>query len=98
MSSIDKISRLFAKFYVCQRMHIVSEVLGLYGQVIKRTRWMPWRQQAMKDVVGCEKPRRAVKQALTRGCPNGGTHRFTVSASEYIGCRGEPRELKHLST
>jgi len=24
--------------------------LGLYGQVNKRIWWMPWRQQAMKDV------------------------------------------------
>ena len=23
---------------------------GLYDQVTKRTRWMPWRQKAMKDV------------------------------------------------
>jgi len=35
--------------------------------------WMPWRQEAMKDVVGCDKPRRAAKQAMTRGCPNGET-------------------------
>ena len=27
----------------------------------------------MKDVASCEKPRRAAKQALTRGCPNGET-------------------------
>jgi len=26
--------------------------------VTKRTRWMPWRQKAMKDVVVCDKPRR----------------------------------------
>ena len=25
-------------------------------------------------------------------------HFGELSASEYIGCRGEPRELKHLST
>jgi hypothetical protein len=28
----------------------------------------------MKDVVACEKPRGAGKQALIRGCPNGETH------------------------
>ena len=48
--------------------------LGLYGQAIKRIWWMPWRQQAMKDVVACDKPRGAGKQALIRGFPNGETH------------------------
>ena len=36
---------------------------GLYGQVNKRTRWMPWRSEAMKDVAACEKLRLAGKQA-----------------------------------
>jgi len=48
--------------------------LGLYGQVNKRIRWMPRRQQAMKDVVACDKPRGAGKQALIRGFLNGETH------------------------
>ena len=48
--------------------------LGLYGQANKRIWWMPWRQQAMKDVVACDKPRGAGKQALIRGFPNGATH------------------------
>jgi len=48
--------------------------LGLYGQVNKRIRWMPWRQQAMKDVVACDKLRGAGKQALIRRSPNGETH------------------------
>jgi hypothetical protein len=43
------------------------------GKDIKGNWWMPWRQEAMKDVVGCDKPRRAAKQALTRGFPNGAT-------------------------
>ena len=30
---------------------------GLYGQVNKRTWWMPWRQEAKKDVLICEKLR-----------------------------------------
>ena len=34
---------------------------------------MPWCQEAMKDVVGCDKPRGAAKQALIRGFPNGET-------------------------
>ena len=38
------------------------------------------------------------EQALIRGCPNGATHPFGVSCAESIGVRGEPGELKHLST
>ena len=38
------------------------------------------------------------EQALIRGYPNGATHPYGVSASESIACRGEPGELKHLST
>ena len=74
------------------------ESLRLYGQVNKRTWWMPWQQEAMKDVVDCDKSRGAVKQALIREFPNGETHPFRVSCTEYIGVRGELRELKHLST
>ena len=51
-----------------------SERLRLYGQANKRMRWMPRRQEAMKDVVVCDKPRGADKQALIRGFPNGETH------------------------
>ena len=46
---------------------------------------MPWQLEAMKDVVGYEKLRGAVKQALIRRCPNGETHLFEVSLTEYIG-------------
>jgi hypothetical protein len=61
--------------------------LGLYGQAIKRTWWMPWQSEAMKDVVGNEIPRGAVKQALIRGCPNGETRPTCGSSTtEYIGC------------
>ena len=35
---------------------------------------MPRRQEAMKDVVACDKLRGAGKQALIRTCPNGETH------------------------
>ena len=31
--------------------------LGLYGQVIKRTWWMPWQSEAKKDVTACDKLR-----------------------------------------
>ena len=34
---------------------------------------MPWCVELMKDVVGCDKPRGVVDQAVIRGCPNGET-------------------------
>ena len=55
--------------------HRIPEELGLYSQANKRIGWMPRRQEAKKDVVACDKPRGAGKQALIRGCPNGETHR-----------------------
>ena len=36
---------------------ILRNYLGLYGQVIKRTWWMPWQSEAMKDVTACDKLR-----------------------------------------
>jgi len=73
--------------------------LNIYGQATKRIRWMPWRQQAMKDVVACDKPRGAGKQALIRGSLNGATHGIrAVSHDESIVMGSKPGELKHLST
>ena len=75
------------------------ECLRLYDQANKRIWWMPWRQQAMKDVVACDKSRGAGKQALIREFPNGETHPACwVLCTEYIGVWSEPGELKHLST
>ena len=34
-----------------------KDYLGLYGQVMKRTWWMPWQSEAMKDVTACDKLR-----------------------------------------
>ena len=59
------------------------DVLGLYGQANKRIRWMPWRQEAMKDVVSCEKLRGAAKQALIRRCPNGETRPRSCSVTRH---------------
>ncbi len=60
---------------------------------------MPRQLKAMKDVVACDKPRGVSKQTLIRGFPNGETHTIRgVSTPEYIGGRGEPGELKYLST
>ena len=47
---------------------------------------MPWQSEAMKDVVGDEMLRGAVKQALIRRCPNGETRPiYGSSITEYIG-------------
>ena len=46
---------------------IGSDCFGLYSQVIKRTRWMPWQPEAMKDVVACDKLRGVGKQTLLPG-------------------------------
>jgi hypothetical protein len=43
----------FAMFKAGSAMN-VDESLRLYGQVNKRTWWMPWQPEAMKDVVGNE--------------------------------------------
>ena len=50
-----------------------SDCFGLYGQVTKRTWWMPWQLKAMKDVVACDKFRGGGKQPLIRKFPNGET-------------------------
>ena len=42
-------------------------------QVVKGIRWMPWHQEPMKDVGGCDMPRGAVNRAVIRGFPNGET-------------------------
>jgi hypothetical protein len=60
---------------------------------------MPWQLEAMKDVGACDKVRGAGKHALILTFLNGETHPiYRVSYTEYIGVRGEPGELKHLST
>ena len=46
---------------------------SIYSQVTKGLRWMPWRQEPMKDASGCEKLRGAAEKALIRRCPNGET-------------------------
>ena len=63
-------------------------------------RGMPRRQEPMKGVVDCEKPRGAVSRRRS------GDARMRQRAGGYapapppesIGWRGEPGELKHLST
>ena len=46
-----------------------------WSKASKGIRWMPWRQVPKKDVVHCEKLRRAVCRRTSRRCPNGETRR-----------------------
>ena len=73
---------------------------GISDQVSKGIWWMPWHQESMKDVVSCDKPRVGANNRLSgdfrMGEPSPG--HAGLSISEHIGCRGQPRELKHLST
>ena len=45
----------------------------IYGQATKGAGRMPWCQEAMKDVVSCDKLRGAAKQAQIRRFLNGET-------------------------
>ena len=51
---------------------------GRVDEAIKSVWWMPWHREAMKDVVACDKPRGAGKQASIRGFLNGETRPFMV--------------------
>jgi hypothetical protein len=46
---------------------------SIYSQVSKGLRWMPWRQEPMKDARDCEKLRGVVNETLIRRYPNGET-------------------------
>ena len=51
-----------------RRQYVVQSsenYFGLYGQVTKRARWMPWQSEAMKDVVICDKLRWVDSKRLT---------------------------------
>ncbi len=69
-------------------------------QAKKSTGRMPWHQEPKKDVASCEKPwgaankRRAMDVRM--GKPGGGKAPSTLH--ESIVQRGEPGELKHLSS
>ena len=47
---------------------------------------------------GLRKATGSCLQALIRGFSNGETQPFRLSHTEYIGMRGEPGELKYLSS
>ncbi len=54
-------------------LELAVDYLGLYSQVTKSMRWMPWRQKAMKDVVVCDKPGGVDNKRYIPGFPNGET-------------------------
>jgi len=45
-------------------------VIDKLGQATKGVWWMSWHREATKDVVACDMPREAGKQALIRGFLN----------------------------
>ena len=53
--------------------HLRFVLIVLCVQVFKGIRWMPWHQEPMKDVGGCDMPRGVGNQTLIRGFPNGET-------------------------
>jgi hypothetical protein len=68
------------RFSAPRRSLLRGDALDGFGQASKGKWWMPWRQEAMKDVDGCDKPRGAATQALIRGCPNGETRQGSCPA------------------
>ncbi len=55
-------------------------------QAMKGIWWMPWRQEAMKDVEACDKPRLVGKQAVSRDVRMGKPNQLRwLPYTEYIG-------------
>ena len=70
-----------------------TQSLVLCGQATKRTRWMPWHLEAMKDVGACDKLGGAGKRALYPEISEWGNPPAVrpVSPPEYIGQRKRTR-------
>ena len=62
--------------------------------------WMPRRKKAMKDVTSCDKPRGDASNLRSGDfrMEKSNLCEHKLSHSEYIGVRGKPREVNHLST
>ena|SRR5688500_8320924 len=69
------------------RSVLVATVVDKCGQVTKGARWMSWHREAKKDVVACDKPGEAGKQALIPGFLNRetGLVKNQSPATEFIG-------------
>ena len=63
------------------------EQTNFFGQANKGTQWMPWHQQATKDVVSCDKLRVAANTLLSGDFRMGQPDPSNVGSlkSEYIG-------------
>ena len=59
----------------------------VHGQATKSTWWMPWRQEAKKDVTTCEKRRGAgsERRAVDVRMGKPGTRHGVSSCTKYIG-------------
>ena len=79
-------------------MLLAITAFGRNDKVTKGAWWMPWYQEAMKDVGACDKLKGVGKQTLILRFLNGETQQhMLLSISECIGYGGERGELKHLS-
>ena len=60
---------------------------------------MPWHWEPMKDATSCEKLRGGANNLRSGDIRMGKPiwSHFHILATEYIGCKREPPELKHLS-
>src|SRR4051794_20469077 len=82
--AVSRSRRFSAGGWRCQcrpgraRAHLENSIATsthvLFDQENKSTRWMPWRQEPMKDVGGCDKSRGGADQPLIRESPNEETH------------------------
>ena len=59
---------------------------------------MPWHQEAMKDVISCDKPRVEAHILLSGDFRMGKPTSMEVCVGEFIAGTGRRGELKHLST
>ena len=64
-------------------------VIDKCSQATKGVWWMSWHREATKDVVACDMPREAGKQALIRRFPNEETqcNDLALPATEFIGSK-----------
>ena len=64
--------------YAGYGLNLYGSVCGRCDQVTKSVRWMTWHQEAMKDVVACDKLKGAGKQAVILRFLNGETRSFGI--------------------
>jgi len=72
-------------------------VIDKCGQATKGVWWMSWHREATKDVVACDMPREAGKQALIRGFLNAETRRIN-HPSPYAECIGVKERTQGTET